>query len=344
MRPVAIILLGGLLAITCTGRDAGAQDRETEERSESLTVSEEMAVEKFLSLKVAEVKSAMESSNCDHAIQLIDAILLLKPDTQHRRELKDLRIIASQKKLQQEVVRVYIYCSKKLHKAGEAIDICIRVKNIGSDTVTFPHSGNNPRNLGFITKKTYDYRFPCSSRMRGTQVMIKQDSPIVLQKSQVWEKCFEIDTSGMDAGMPTVRRYILQVELRPTEIVAGRGQFSRYLSSGEIELWVVPGEYESLVQNPMEHFKEASLFLLGKPAPGELAIDDESTARLILFYCTFLLDEHDRVEALPTLISVLEKASGDTAMVVMGLLSFLTDEDFGTSREDWLDWWKRSRE
>ena len=37
----------------------------------------------------------------------------------------------------------------------------------------------------------------------------------------------------------------------------------------------------------------------------------------------------------------LEESSGDTAHVIMGSLSFITGEEFGTARDDWLNWWKK---
>jgi hypothetical protein len=77
--------------------------------------------------------------------------------------------------------------------------------------------------------------------------------------------------------------------------------------------------------------------------PGELAIDDLREAQIVAFYSSFFLSKQEKESSLPRLFETLRKSSGDMAHLLMGMLSYLTGEEFGTSKEDWLDWWDKTR-
>lgn len=338
-----LTLAGAVFAALVCANPAGAQEEPPASKPPALSTGEQAAVEKFLGLKVEEVRQHVSGHNYDFALRLIDAILMVAPNTRFKRELQQLHIKANQGMLQQKVLRTYLFCSKKVHSIGDMIEVKLRIKNISPDEVSMPHNAEQARNFGVLLETTYSYELPGSSRMRRTQLTIKQDSAIVLKKNQVWEKTFKIDTSRIKSRQPVIRRYVLQAVLRPAEIVSGDERFSRYLSTGELEIWVMPSEHLNLAKDALGHLREATSFIQGKPIPGELAIDSNSKAQVAAFYSTFFLARKDRLKAVRELVRALEKAAGDTARVLMGSLSYLTKEPHGTSREDWLDWWKKQK-
>ena len=331
-----LLLAAGIASALCAGM-LEAQEKKPPE----LSAGEMAAVGKFITLKVHDVRQAIARHDYDYAVRLIDAILLLDPGTPFKNELGKLRIKASQEKLQQEVVRVYLFCPKSVHSIGDKIKVTLRIRNVSSGKITFPHEAEKARNFGVLVRKTCDYELLGSTRMRRTQLTLKQDSPIVLEKGQVWEKTFTIDTSHIESIHPIMRRYVLQAVMRPVEIVAGDERSSRYLATGELELFVMPPEHAKLAKEAMQHIMEAAAFLTGKPIPGELAIDEARGAQVALFYSSFFLSEKERPQAAGELMRALEESSGDTAHVIMGSLSFITGEEFGTARDDWLNWWKK---
>ncbi len=341
MRPLMrLTLTVAVAALICAG-SAGAQQEQPAKGPPGLTAGEKAAVEKFLKRRVEEVRRHVNQHNYDFAVKLIDAILLVAPDTRFKRELQELRRKASQGTLQQKVIRTYLYCSKKVHAIGDKIEIKLRIRNLSSDEVSLPHTAKEARNFSVLLKNAYGYELLGSSRMRRTQLTIKQDSAIVLKKNQIWEKTFEIDTSQIESRQPVMRRYVLQAMLRPAEIISGDERFSRYLATGELEIWVMPSKHLNLAKNALQHLREATSFIQGKPVPGELAIDGHSKAQVAAFFSTFFLTRQERGQAIRELVRALEKATGDTARVLMGSLSYLTKEPHGTSKEDWLNWWKR---
>jgi hypothetical protein len=337
MKLLLVIIVAAALALAVAGPPARAQEEKPAKPPVSLTAAEKAAVEKFLKIKLDEARQAVESRNFDYALQVIDAILLLAPQTPLKRKLQELRLSANEKKLQQEVVRVYLHCAKRIHSTGDKIEIRLRIKNISNGELKFPLGSEEARNFGTLTKTTHDYKLSGSTHMRQTQLTIKQNSSITLKKDQVWEKTFEIDTSRLTDKEPAMHRYVLRARLRPLEIISGKEVFSRYLSTGELELYIMPSKYLEMAKNAMKHIKLSVSCIEQKAARGDLAFD----ARIVLFYSTFFLSEREKKQALPLLFGALEKSSGDTARVIMGSLSFLTGEEHGTSKNDWLDWWKK---
>jgi hypothetical protein len=134
---------------------------------------------------------------------------------------------------------------------------------------------------------------------------------------------------------------VLQAGLRPVQIIADEDQFSRYLLTGELELWLLPAEHRNLADKALEHLKEAVSFFDGNPVRGDLNITNRTMARLTAFYSTYFLKEKEKDKALELIFSIFEKTAGDTAKVLMGTLTYLTGELFGTSKEEWLEWWKK---
>lgn len=321
-----------------------AQEEEPPGEEQRLSPDEEKAVEKFIFLKAGEARQAVENRNFDYAVRLIDSILLLAPETPLKNELKELRIKAAQEKLQRDVARAYLYCAKKVYKAGEKIEVKLRIRNLTSEKITLPLTDEQSRNFGVLVKEIHDYKLLGSTRMRRSQLVMKQDSPIVLEENQLWEKTFEIDTSRVGGAQPVFRRYVLQAVMRPVEIVTGSERFSRYLATGELEIRVMPPEHAPLAGNALEHLVEATSFIAGKPVPGEMALDETGMAQTAVFYSVFFLTGPQAQEAMAHLFEALEASAGDTSRVLMGCLSFLTGEKFGTSREDWLNWWKKRKE
>jgi hypothetical protein len=345
MKLCAVLIAVGLLAVTVCPGAAPAQEKEEPKPTPEvrLTAREMAAVEKFIALKVEKVKEALAVHNYEFAVSLIDAILQVHPETESRTQLQDLRIKAGEGLLQQEVVKVYLYSPKSVYTFGEKIAVKLRVKNVSDDEVTFPHSGEKPRNFGRVVKASYSYELLGSSRMRRTQLIVKQDKPIKLGKGQVWEKSYEIDTSKLAADEPGVRRFVLQAELRPAQIDAGEEKFSRYLVTGELEVLVVPKEHAALAGNPLKHIRDATSFMLGKADPEETRFKDFAGAQAAAFYPSFFLADEEKAEAVGLLMAALEKSRADTARVLMGCLTYLTREAHGSSREDWLQWWKRQQ-
>jgi hypothetical protein len=334
-----------LAALVCLG-PASAQE-EPKEKPEpapevKMTQREMAAVEKFIALRVEKVKEALAVHNYEFAVSLIDALLLVHPETESRGLLHELRIKAGEGLLQQEVVRTYLYSARRIYAPGEKIEVKLRVKNVSGGDVTFPHSSETPRNFGRIVKTSCSFELAGSSRMRRTQLIVKQDEPITLGKGQVWEKSYEIDTSADAGDQSAVRRYVLQAELRPAQIEAGEERFSRYLLTGELELWVVPKERAALADKPLENVREATAYMLGARDPAA-AVKDLDQAHEAAFYSCFFLAESDRPEAVRLLMAALEKATADTARVLMGCLTWLTGEPHGSAKEDWLQWWKKRR-
>lgn len=341
MKSLYRVLMAAAAVAILTG-GAPAQEKEGPGPEPAMTATEIAAVEKFFTLKVEEARQALKKHNYQLALKLIDAILVVNPQTRHKKVLQEMKIIASQGLLQQEVVRVYLYSPKKVYALGEKIEIKLRVRNISSGEVTFPHALAVPRNLGGVRKFAYTYELSGSSRMRATRTVIKQGSPITLKKNQVWEKSFEIDTSVVEAVEPVMRRYVLAAMLRPAEIIAGEEEkFTRPLTTGKIEIWAMPKKYAPYSKNAFANLKEALSFIRGERVPGELLLDDETTARVVLFYSVFFLSEQERTEALELLMEALTASAGQAARTITGSLTFLTNQPYGSSKEDWLNWWQR---
>ncbi len=344
MKLSRVLLAACLLAaLVCLG-PAWAQE-EPKEKPEpapviKLTAREMAAVEKFIALKVEKIKEALAVHNYEFATSLIDAILKVHPETRSLQQLHELRIKAGEGLLQQEVVRVYLYSPRRIYTDGEKIEIKLRVKNVSQNDVTFPHSGKTPRNFGRVVKASYTYELAGSSRMRRTQLIVKQDEPITLGTGQVWEKSYEIDTAVAASAEPGVRRYVLQAELRPAQINTGEEKFSRYLVTGELDLWVIPKERAALAAGALGHVRDATSFLLGKADREKTGLKDVPEAQAAAFFSCFFLAEGEKDEAVGLLMAALEKTSADTARVLMGCLSYLTGEAHGTSKQDWLQWWK----
>jgi len=335
---LTLLAAAALAAAVCTGH-AGAQEKPPAKPA-GLSDLEKAVVEKFLEIKLEEARESVENRNYDYAVKIIDAILLLAPKTRLSKELQDLRLTALEKKLQQRTVRVYLYCSGKIHKAGEEMELMLRIKNLSNGKIELPVGSAQKRNFGILTKKTTDFKLFGSTHERQVQTTLKQDSSIILEKGRVWETSFKFKTPQPGGSEPAIRRYIFQASLRPVEIITAEEHFSRYLRTGELELWVVPSGHEKFTEKALANLTEAAAFLRGKPAPGELAVDSETEARIAMFYSTFFLTESEKKKATPLLAGLLEKADNETARVIMGSLTFVTGEEFGTSKQDWLDWWK----
>lgn len=344
MKLSRVLFAAGLLAVTLCLGPARAQEEpkgEPEPAPEvKMTAREMAAVEKFIAHKVEKVKEALAVHNYEFAVSLIDALLTVHPETRSRQELHDLRIKAGEGLLQQEVVRVYLYAPRRVYTFGETIEVKLRVKNVSPDEVTFPHSGEQPRNFGRVVKTSCSYKLRGSSRIRRTQLIVKQDKPITLGKDQVWEKSYQIDTSKLADEEPGVGRFVLQAELRPAQIEAGEEKFSRYLMTGELDLWVVPKERAALAAGALRHVRDATSFMLGKPGT---TLKELPEAQEVVFYSCFFLADSEKDEAVKLLMSALEKKTAETARVLMGCLTFLTGEPHGTDKRDWLDWWKKRR-
>lgn len=338
MKLSTILLAAGLLAVTLCPGTVPAQEPEKPGPEVKMTAREMAAVEKFIALKIEKVKEALAIHNYEFAVSLIDAILQVHPETKSRQQLHELRIKAGEGLLQQEVVKVYFYTSRRIYTFGEKIVIKLRVKNVSPGEVTFPHTGKTPRNFGRVVKTSCSYKLLGSSRIRRTQLIVKQDEPITLGKGQVWEKSYEIDTSKLKAADPGVRRFVLQAELRPAQIETSEEKFSRYLITGELDLWVVPKEHAAYASEALRHVRDATSFMLGK---AETGVKDTTEAQTAAFYSCFFLAGSEKDEAVKLLMEALKKATADTARVLTGCLTFLTGEAHGSAKQDWLDWWKQ---
>lgn len=342
-RLFQVLVAAAAVALLAGG--APAQEKEEPGPRAALTSVERAAVEKFFGLKVEETRRALRAHNYKLALQLVDAILVVNPQTRHKKVLQDMRISANQGLLQQEIVRVYLYSPKKVYALGEKVEIKLRVRNISEGEVTFPHTAAQPRNFGTLRKFTYTYELSGSWRTRRTPAVIKQDSPIVLKKNQVWEKSYEIDTSGVEGEEPLMRRYVLQAQVRPAEIITGEEEkFTRPLTTGKLEIWAMPKKYLAYSKNAFPNLKEAVSFIRGERVPGQLLLADQATARVALFYSVFFVGERERSEALNLLMEALAAAAGETARTITGSLTFLTSEPYGSSKKDWLNWWQRKSE
>jgi len=304
-----------------------------------LKPSEKQAVERFISLKTEEVKKAVELHDYDYAIRLIDAILLLKPNTSCKDKLKELRLKASRETLQQNVLRVYLSCASKYHTAGANIRIKLRIKNLTEGKVVLPVYTKEARNFIVVTKDTLDYGFPFSTRMRRTQLTVKQESEIVLETGQLWEKTFDIDTSKMDRPAHYVRKYVLQAAVWPCEIITDTERFSKALTTGKLELTVAPEKELALAADALENLGNALSYINdGTTVPEGLEIDSRARADEVIFYSAFFIEDEQKGDALRLLFESLEKSAGRTSRIIMGSLSGLTGKNFGTSKEDWLKW------
>ncbi len=341
MRSLLLIASIAGIALAVCAIHGTAQEQEPKTARAQLSESEKAAVEKFFSLKIEEVKKHMGKHNYQYAISLIDAILIVHPKTHHVRELKRLRTRASEALLQQDVVRVYLYSPKNIYAFGEKIELKLRAKNISEEEIVFPHTDEKARNFGILVKKAYEYEFLGSRRMQRTQTVVKQDAPIALRKDEIWEKSFEIEPPRRARAGDSVCRYVFKASLRPAEIITGEEEFSRFLPTGELEIWVMPKEHLNLSGNAFAHLEEAASHLLGRPSPGELAIKSIRAALKVVFYSAFFLNNEEKKQAIDLLVPSLEKLQGDSARAIMGSLSYLTGKSFGSSGEQWIKWWKR---
>ena len=272
------------------------------------------------------------------ALRLIDALLVVAPDSPVATRLQALRRRAAARLLQESVCRVELVPSAGGLTPDHPLGVRLRLVNQGQETVEL--TAGEEGELGVLSL-VYEELAPAGGRTRTMQerTILSPDEEIELDPGESWELNLQLLSPHKQMQPGVVGRYQLGGRLRARSLVMGDTSYSLFVPFLPAEVIVVESRDKDLLEPP------ASQRFLGAlqaafAAPPETRGE---TARRV-FVAAMVLAAVDRDGAVAALAEALTAAQGALSDALCAALGRATGEPLPRTREEWLRWWASERQ
>ncbi|MCA8920818.1 MAG: hypothetical protein KDD82_03350 [Planctomycetes bacterium] len=271
------------------------------------------------------------------ALRIADAVLTLEPAATEAERLRRLRRQTLDRLVRESVLSADLEVRSERLGPGVALDLALVLENRGDEPLVLEEGEQQV--LGVLVQ-SYEELSPGGTRTRlHTEVPLRLPEEVELAPQERVRIPIRLVAPHRDLGGGAVGRYHFAGRLRMDTLRVGDRIHSLFLPLLPLELVVLPPEAEDLWSEP------ATAFLGALEAAYAAANDRERAprAQLRLFAAGILAVHHDERQGLSAIFSALEGARGDQSRVLCALLSAVTREALGYTREEWLAWWRSER-
>jgi len=271
------------------------------------------------------------------ALRIADAVLALEPRAIEAERLRRLRRKILDRVVRESVLAADLEPKHEQLGPSDALQLELVLRNQGEEPL-YLEEGDD-RVLGVLVQ-SYEELSPGGTRTRiHSEVPLRLPEAIELEPKERVRVPIRLVAPHTDLESGAVGRYHFAGRLRMDTLRVGDRIHSLFLPLPPRELLVLPPEAADLWEEPATAFLRAL-------EDAYATINDRERApraRLRLFAAGLLAVQVDSTQGLSAIFSALETSRGELSRTLCALLSAVTREALGFSREEWLAWWRSDR-
>jgi len=271
------------------------------------------------------------------ALRLVDALLVVAPDSHLAPRLRRLRRRATARLVQESVLLAEVVPSAAAMEPADRFDAVLRLSNLADEPVTLRLGELG--NLGVLSV-AYEELAPEGSRTRvhaERQIRLDQDE-LVIPAGESRDLDLPLPAPHAELPPGLVGRYHLGGRLRAHTLLVGDSPYSLFVPLLPTEVVVVHPPDADLLADPEGGLLAAVERGLAGPAR------ERPEAARRAFVAALLAATGDREGAIRAAATALELAEGDLATSLCAALGRITGEPLSFDREEWLRWYRSRRD
>lgn len=271
------------------------------------------------------------------ALRIADAVLALEPRAIEAERLRRLRRKILDRVVRESVLAADLEPRHEQLGPSDALQLELVLRNQGEEPLYLEEGDDHV--LGVLVQ-SYEELSPGGTRTRiHSEVPLRLPEAIELEPKERVRVPIRLVAPHRDLKSGAVGRYHFAGRLRMDTLRVGDRIHSLFLPLPPRELLVLPPEAADLWEEPATAF-------LGALEDAYATTNDRERApraRLRLFAAGLLAVQADPTQGLSAIFSALETSRGELSRTLCALLSAVTREALGFSREEWLAWWRSDR-
>lgn len=274
--------------------------------------------------RLAAAREALDGGADEEALALLDGALALDPPEELAERARALKAEARARRLEDEVLRVDVRGVREYVPFGEAVDVIVRLRNVGTaDVVISPPSGSGKEALSGSTlalrvrRRDRDVYAAELVRTWNRLVPLVEGGDPAVRVPPEGSLEVRVRIPAEDAGAPLSGLRVLEVEgdLRAGRIEAGLSEPLGRVRIRPGRVVVLPSNYEPLAADPVGSLRKAA----AGSAPVHLLVAAEFVA------------PDDRPSAVAVLAEVLATGSADMMAAALNALRHVRAAAAGTA-------------
>lgn len=272
------------------------------------------------------------------ALRLIDALLVVAPDSPVAARLQSLRRRATARLLQESAIRVELVPDSPGLTPDRPLSAKLRLINQAEEPVELVTGDEGE--LGVLSL-VYEELAPAGGRTRTLQerTILSPDEEIELDPGESWELNLQLVSPHQRMQPGVVGRYQLGGRLRARSLMVGDSRYSLFVPFLPAEVVVVEHKDKDLLEDPPSRgFLDALRLAFSAPPPQRV-----ETARRV-FVAGMVLARSDRDGAVAAMAEALSAAEGPLSEALCAGLGRATGEPLTRTRDEWLRWWASDRQ
>lgn len=280
------------------------------------------------------------------AIRIVDALLVLEPESQMHPDLHRLRQSARERLVREHAVAVDVRLpSDGIPEDGPAT-VVIELRNTSEEVVEIRHGSDPDADLFGVLNVDYEELAPNGSRRRHHRTHpVPSQGTVRLDPRETMSITLEIGEAHRRRDAEVFVRYRVSGRLRPHTLLRGDESLPYFLPIFPRSLPLPSPRYAPADQHAaLDTLRTVIVELAAgeKTAPSQLEPRRELALRA--FHAALMCPGADKEEVLGLLIAGVGETNGSPQAVLLSTLTHVSGQSRVLNAEDWTRWWQKRLE